>query len=355
MTRNAAVPIGVVTNPNSKKNRALRDRKDKLQGIVRDLGIVRETRSVGEIRPTVEEFLDRGVRYWVSDGGDGALHWLVNEAWTTLGARPETRGLSLPCTIPTNGGTIDFVAKKVGIRGQAEDILDRLVRAEERGERYPEVDVPSFIFSGVQRDEATGEERPFERLGFCGAIAGIGQRFFDKYYLDPLPGPTTIVKVIAKGVASLALDAPVVSLLPGIPDAWRQYGWDLITPVAARVRVDGRELPFDRFNALHVGSIFADIGGVVRLFPFAGDGKLHVMAGNPGPLGVVTNLRHLFFGTPMQHRDLVDVPATKLEVEAMGGELLSPCLDGEIFRGIVSATIVPGPRIRVPRIDASRS
>ncbi len=336
--------IGVVTNPNSKKNRLRPGRAERLQAIVGEAGVVRETQTVAAIRPTVEEFIGRGVRYWVSDGGDGALFWLVNEAREALG-----KGAGLPLIVPTNGGTIDFVAKKVGIRGQAEDILERLVRVEREGGRHPETEVPSFIVEGREVDPSTGAERRFEKIGFAGAIAGIGQRFFDKYYLDPLPGRTTVLKVIAKGLASLALGQPGLRALPGIPASWRAYGNDLIKGMRARVRVDGRPLEGEEWNAIHVGSIYVDLGGVVKLFRLAGSGKLHVMAGNPGVLAVVRNVPHLFTGGRMPN-EMFEAAAETLEVEATGDEPLAPVIDGEVFRGLRSVRVTPGPRVRIPQV-----
>ena len=69
--------IGVITNPNSRKNRGQPHRAAKLQTIVGDLGEVYETSDVDSIKPVLREFLRRRARYWVADGGDGALHWMI--------------------------------------------------------------------------------------------------------------------------------------------------------------------------------------------------------------------------------------------------------------------------------------
>lgn len=346
------IAIGVITNPNSRKNRRpgrpVGARREELQRIVGARGLVRETRTVAEIAPTIEEFIARDVRYWVSDGGDGALHWLVNEARLALGGPRGSAGpLALPVVVPTNGGTIDFVAKKVGIRGQADEVLHRLVRAEEAGFRYPLEEVPTFIMSGVEVRE--GADVPFERVGFLTAIAGIGQRFFDLYYADPDPGPATVLKVIGRGLASIALNAPGLARLPGVPGGWREYAREILRPQRARVLVDGRELPGENWRALHVGAMFCDIGGVVKLFPLAGDGLLHVMAGNPTMAEVVRGVPHIFTGGAIG-RGVTDVAARTVEVEALGDELLNPNMDGEQFRGLRRLKITSGPRVRIPRV-----
>src|ERR1700733_13846426 len=113
--------IGVITNPNSRKNRNRPDGAERWQRIVGKMGEVHETESVESIKPVLREFLRKRARYWVADGGDGALHWMLR-----LGLEgPQEdefadQSVRLPMTLPTKGGTIDFVANNVGITGDAE-------------------------------------------------------------------------------------------------------------------------------------------------------------------------------------------------------------------------------------------
>src|SRR3954468_8322577 len=71
-----SMQIGVITNPNSRKNKGRPDRARRLQSIVGNLGEVHETRSLESIKPVLRDFLRKRARYWVADGGDGALHWM---------------------------------------------------------------------------------------------------------------------------------------------------------------------------------------------------------------------------------------------------------------------------------------
>jgi hypothetical protein len=119
-----------------------------------------------------------------------------------------------------------------------------------------------------------------------------------------------------------------------------------------RVVVDGVPLPEPAQRALHAGSLFVDIGGVVRLFPLAGDGKLHLMSGNPTMPQVLMNLPPLLLGRPMKGHGVEERAVGSFEVEATGKELLSPCIDGEVFRGIKRCKLVPGPLVRIPKIPS---
>jgi hypothetical protein len=170
--------IGVITNPNSRKNKDRPDRAARLQSIVGDFGEVHETRNVESIKPVLREFLRKRARYWVADGGDGALHWMLRMGMEVL-EEDEFKGSSLPLTLPTNGGTIDFIAHNVGINGDAEELLSTLRTSVESGRRVEETEVDSMLIEGVRLVD--GREETFRTFGFGVAAGGVGQRFFAKY------------------------------------------------------------------------------------------------------------------------------------------------------------------------------
>src|SRR3954447_19990431 len=137
--------IGVITNPNSRKNRNRPDRADRLRRIVGNFGEVHSTDSVQSIKPVLRDFLRKRARFWVADGGDGALHWMLRMGMEVL-QEDEFVGqaVTLPTTLPTKGGTIDFVANNVGIQGDAEGILATLRRNVEYGSTIEETEVDSM-------------------------------------------------------------------------------------------------------------------------------------------------------------------------------------------------------------------
>src|SRR3954471_3416705 len=144
--------IGVITNPNSRKNRNRPGRAERLQRIVGSLGEVHKTASIESIKPVLREFLRKRARYWVADGGDGALHWMLRMGMEVL-QEDEFVGqaVTLPTTLPTKGGTIDFVANNVGIQGDAEGIRATLLRNVEYGSTIEETEVDSMAIDGIQR------------------------------------------------------------------------------------------------------------------------------------------------------------------------------------------------------------
>ncbi|HTM20511.1 MAG TPA: diacylglycerol kinase family protein [Kofleriaceae bacterium] len=341
--------IGVITNPNSRKNKGRRGRAARLQSILGDIGEVRETETVDSIKPVLREFLRKRARYWVADGGDGALHWMVRMGMEVL-QEPEFRGADLPLTLPTKGGTIDFIANNVGIKGNAESLLATLRSAIERRHRVEEVEVDSMLIDGVRaNDDGTTEE--FRTWGFGCAAGGVGQRFFAKYYEQQDPNPRTIVKVIGSTLASFPVAFTPLRALPGMPEMLREYASDVFAPTRCKVTIDGMVLPQRELTAVHIASMSINFGNVLRFFNKADtDGVMHALVGSPSPMWLVRNLPRMHRGADFSGRNVVDRACREMVVEADGDDLLAPIIDGEHYRDLKKVTFKLGPRVRIPKL-----
>ncbi len=346
--------IGVITNPNSRKNRNRPDRAERLQRIVGNIGEVHQTSSLESIKPVLREFLRKRARYWVADGGDGALHWMLRMGMEVL-QEDEFVGQSvqLPTTLPTKGGTIDFVANNVGIQGDAEGILATLRRNVEYGSRIEETEVDSMVIDGVQRID--GVDTPFRTYGFAAAPGGVGQRFFNKYYQAEDPNPKTIMKVVANAIGSAPIAYSPLAKLPF--GAWRTYAKELFDPQPCKITLDGMRLPGDRFTGVHVASMSINLGNVLRFFGKADQpGLMNALVGTPSPWGIIRNLPRMARGEEMRGRDILDRPCREMIVEANPGEeLLAPIIDGEFYRNVSKLTFKIGPRVRIPKVVAPKA
>jgi diacylglycerol kinase family enzyme len=339
--------VAVIFNPNSRKNRRRpAGWAARLRRIVGDYGEVHETRSLVELRPVLERALSRGVDYLVSDGGDGSLHWAVNEAWSLLsGQSGQPR---LPNLVPTNGGTIDFVARKAGITGNAERILLSLCSSIENDAPFPLIRLDSLELSGIV-EHGDGSERPFWRMGFALAAGGIGQRFFDKYYREPAPGTRAILNVVTRAIASHALGR----LGAPAPERVLRYAREIFAPTPAHVTIDGQEIPCRAHGAIHAGSLDVSLAGLFKVFPLAREpGRLHFQAGGIVPREIILALPDLYRGRAIKSAHLFERAGTEMRVEALGDELLNPIIDGEVFRGLRELTVRRGPVVCVPCISA---
>jgi len=345
--------IGVITNPNSRKNRNRPDRAERLQRIVGAMGEVHETTSLDSIKPVLREFLRKRARYWVADGGDGALHWMLRMGMEVL-QEDEFAGQSfaLPTTLPTKGGTIDFVANNVGIEGDAEGILATLRRSLDRGTMIEETEVDSMSIDGVQLID--GVEVPFRTYGFASAGGGIGQRFYAKYYDDPDPNPRTIVKVVANAVASAPIALSPLGRLP--LGNLSTYAKEIFAPTSCKVTLDGMVLPGTEFTGVHIASMSINLGNVLRFFGKADQpGLMNAIVGTPSPWGIIRNLPRMTRGQEMRGRNVLDRPCREMILDAVGDELLAPIIDGEYYRNVKKLSYRVGPRVRIPKVVAPKA
>ncbi|MGE0788609.1 MAG: retinol dehydrogenase [Sandaracinaceae bacterium] len=324
--------VGVILNPQARRNRrAGRNRLARLRDAIGPWGELTETASVDELGGALEAMLPRAT-HLVSDGGDGALNCMIHEV---RARRPDPA--SWPAFIPTNGGTIDFVARKAGVEGRALSILRALRRNAEEGRAPIEVALDSLHLVGRHADGA-----PFDRIGFALAAGGIGNRFFDKYYEDDDPSPTTIVRIIARTIAGYG-----TSVIAGRPDP---YAAHLFSPTRARVSIDGAEVPSDAHAGLHAGAFDVNLGGVVRVFPQArAAGVLHFQAGSLTPAQIIRNLPRIVSGAAIMGPGLRDTAGERMHIDAAPGERLAPILDGERFTDLVELDVSRGPTVRIAR------
>ena len=329
--------LGVVLNPLARRNRKDRGaRARRLTRLLGSWGEVHETPSIDALGATLERLLPR-TTHLVSDGGDGALHWLIN---TVRALRPDPA--DWPTFVPTNGGTIDFVARKVGVRGRSESIVRALTACAMKGAPPPEVTLDSLHLQG-----AFDDGQPFDRVGFALAAGGVGNRFFDKYYADPEPSPATIAKVIGRTVSEFT----AARLVPGLV-ANGSYAAHLFRPTIATVTIDGETLASTRHGGLHAGAYDINLGGVVRVFPLAREpGVLHFQAGEIDPAAIIRNLPAIVSGGAIEGPKLRDTSGREMIVEALD-EPLSPIVDGERFERLRRLEVRAGPPIRIARVRA---
>lgn len=330
--------LGVIVNPKARKNLAAPgDRSAELRRIVGPRGEVHETASVEELGKTVAELHTR-VSHLVGDGGDGALHWLINEMQHCV-IDPQC----WPTFVPTNGGSVNAVARKARVHGRADEIVRALAAAAEADRPPPEV-----LLDTLQLDGATADGTTFQRICFGMAAGGVGNRFYDKYYAKPDHGRTAVARVIGRTFGDYVTN----KVAPGRMNRpnWASH---LFAPTHARVVIDGEEVPTRTHRLLHAGAIDLRIGGPLRLFPKASQpGALHFQAGETSPSRIIVQLpAALTYGSIHGHR-VRDVNGTEMVIEAQD-EPLSPIIDGERFGGIVRLVARAGPRIRVAQVQQS--
>jgi diacylglycerol kinase family enzyme len=346
--------IGVITNPNSRKNRNKPHRAERLQRIVGSMGEVHQTESLESIKPVLREFLRKRARYWVADGGDGALHWMLRMGMEVLQEDEFIdQRFALPMTLPTKGGTIDFVANNVGIEGDAEGILAMLRSNIEDSKIIVETEVDSMVIDGTQMVD--GVETPFRTYGFASAAGGVGQRFYSKYYQHDDPNPRTIMQIVANTVASAPIALSPLSRMPAIGNL-NTFAKEIFAPTQCKVTLDGMVLPGSSFTGVHVASMSINLGNVLWFFGKAEEpGLMNAIVGTPSPWSIISNLPRMTRGREMRGRNVLDRPCREMIVESTGDELLAPIIDGEYYRDVKKLAFRVGPRVRIPKVVAVKA
>jgi len=199
-----------------------------------------------------------------------------------------------------------------------------------------------------------GKDVPFRTYGFASAAGGVGQRFYAKYYDDPDPNPRTIMKVVANTVASAPIALSPLSRLP--LGAWKRYAKEVFEPTSCKVTLDGMKLPGDQFTGVHIASMSINLGNLLRFFGKAErPGLMNAIVGTPSPWSIIRNLPRMARGEEMRGRNILDRPCREMLMVATGKDLLAPIIDGEFYRDVKRIAFHIGPRVRIPKVIASRA
>ncbi len=345
--------IGLIINPNSRKNRHRRGRVARFEKVLGKRGRVIETPSVDAIIPALKTFAAEGRRYWIADGGDGALHWMINEAIRFFGA---ARAAEAAVYMPTGGGSVDFVAKYLGLKGDPHTLVGRLADRVAEGHDPKPRDVPSLLLQGQQvvyGDEPT----EFRRYGFGNALAGYGANFYGPLYRgEGKHGPMQIARHITSAFGAAALGGAFAGPLAAFkPAALKRAEEDYLRPLRAEVRIDDAVLRGDdgrairAHTALNCASLPLNLADIMRVFPQAEGGRMHVHAGDVSAAEMARVFPGLMTGRSVNHllANAYDGPAKTLEVTCLDGDEMTPVIDGELFYRITSLRVSMGPMFRM--------
>jgi len=136
----------------------------------------------------------------------------------------------------------------------------------------------------------------------------------------------------------------------------RTYAKDVFAPTPCKITLDGMVLPGNEFTGIHVASMSINLGGVLKFFGKADQpGLMNALVGTPSPWSIIRNLPRMARGEEMRGRDILDRPCREMTLEATGGELLAPIIDGEYYRQVKKIEFRIGPRVRIPKVVAPKA
>jgi len=124
--------IGIVTNPNSRRNLRYPDQVQRLGYILGD-GKESEhalTQHPDDIVQVAERFRDHGIEILALNGGDGTNHVTLSAFIDVYGDEP------LPKIAFLRGGTMNTIANAVGVRGLPGSILLNIAEKYHLGQPF---------------------------------------------------------------------------------------------------------------------------------------------------------------------------------------------------------------------------
>lgn len=216
--------IGIVTNPNSRRNRRHPERVERLGYILGQHDHHETTRGPDDVRGVAERFKEAGVEILALNGGDGTNHVTLTTFIEVYGDTP------LPMIAFLRGGTMNTISNAVGIRGTPGQILLNIAEKYHLGQEF---EVTERNILRVDGDDKT-------HYGFIFAN-GFLYNFLEVYYADPNPSPLVAAKVLTRLVGASLVGA--------------QAARDLFRPFRAQVEVDGERWPQEQFTAVVASSI----------------------------------------------------------------------------------------------------
>jgi diacylglycerol kinase (ATP) len=302
--------IGIVTNPNALG--LVRDPglAARLAAIVGAEGRVVETHTPEELAAAVVEFRSLGVDAVGICGGDGTNLSVLS---AVLRHYPPA---DLPRFVVLRGGTVNTLARNVGVRGGAEDILGRLMAHVRGGTAVPSVE--------------TGLLAVGDRYGFLFG-AGMPERFFEAYDGGPATGVAWASVLAARIIGS--------ALVGGRFAHW------IFDPVEIAITVDGRRLSQERFTLVVAGTI-QDVGLGFRPTYLGGTvpGRFHLVATALSPARLARNAVRCLRGKPLAGQPTFDILAEHAELRFARPQ--SYALDGDRFRA-TEVSLRAGPRVTI--------
>ena len=281
---------------------------DRLRRIVGERGSVVVTQDAEDVPGALAEAGPLQECVVALCGGDGAGMFGLS-ALRALGGEATMPRVSL---LPA--GTVNTVARSLGVRGGPEAALRSLVRRLDAG-------LPL-------RTHAHATLAANEQVGFIFG-AGLVSSFFALYNDNAAAGRLWAAAQIGRIFVGSFVGA--------------SFARRIMAPVPARLTVDGVPHPLDRVTLL-LASTLVDVGLGLKVTYRAAEstGGFHIVgtdlpAGRLGP-----QLPRVLLGRPLQAARLLDAVAHEVVLELPPGA--SYLLDGELFRA-ESIRLRPGPRV----------
>jgi diacylglycerol kinase family enzyme len=303
--------IGVITNPRSRVNQRDPGKMRELGYLLGSRGSAEATRSLDDLYRAAEEFKAAAIDILGINGGDGTIHVTLTAFLRVYGDAPFPKVAILP------GGTLNTIARGVGIRGRPQEMLYEVIDRYHQGEELRVVE-RHILQVG-------------ERFGFIFGN-GLIANFLEAYYATGRPSPIMGAKVLARAIASSVLRTAFSKRL------FRRF--------VGRVSVDGEVWARPDFATIAAGTV-PEIGLGFAPFHRCDEKPDHfaLLGIHTTALGLILDLPRVYRARPMRRDKAISAVARAALLESE--EPFAYTIDGDLYTGARELRLATGPRLRL--------
>lgn len=304
----------VFVNPRSRANRRDPGLASRFARTLGDAGRVIAPLSLDDLTVQAQELARNPPDVIGIHGGDGTLHRTVAALIQAFGTSP---GRPLPPIAILAGGTMNVVARSLGIRAKPERFLAGLVKGEKAG-HPPDVLTKRCLRVG----------------GSFGFVFGNGlmANFLEEYYAKGGYGAGRAIWILTRTLLSALV--------------WGGYARRIFRRYRGRVLVEGQALPWHALTGVCAATV-REVGLGFKLNHRADEDpdRFSVLAIHAGPVTLAQDLVPVHRGLGVNPRRAWSAVASRLVIEPEETEI-SYTIDGDLYRASGPLEIGLGPPIR---------
>jgi len=290
--------IGVILNPNAKKNMKLEKRKTAFEKIIGGAGFVIQTDNIELIGKSCGKLVEEKVDLIGICGGDGTNHLVV----TDVVKEYKKANSPPPLIYLMEGGSMNTIRWNLGIKGSSEDNLKNIVGKLENNLNFQIKKVATLKVN--------------EQYGFIFGN-GYASAFLFEYYNSKIDsGPKRAAEITGRIIWSLIT------------------GGDLIKRIMSQYKagfvIDGQPAGLDSYGLVLAGTLPA-IGLMFKPLYRATEelDKFHLIASSLKPGDFARQIHRFFSGKRIKGENHIDTLASELKITT--DEPLVYQLDGELY------------------------
>jgi diacylglycerol kinase family enzyme len=304
----------VFVNPRSRANRRDPRLADRFARTLGDAGRVIAPASLDDLMVQAKQLAQAPPDVIGIHGGDGTLHRTVAAlivAFTAAGDRP------LPPLAILAGGTMNVVARSLGIRAKPERLLAGLVKSARAGQP-PETVVRRCLRVG-------------DSFGFVFGN-GLMANFLEEYYAKGGYGAGRAIWILMRTFVSALV--------------WGGYARRIFRRFRGRVLVEGEALPWKSLTGVGAATV-REVGLGFKLNHRADEDpdRFSVLAIHAGPVTLAADLVPVHRGLGIDPRRAWSAVASRLTIEPEEADI-SYTIDGDLYRATGPLEIGLGPVLK---------